>query len=144
VSEEADARGGGGAEDGGIEAEEEAVGVHGALQLRLPLLLPIRRGHGHRCLSALAGGVSPHREEAGAIETGWISRSRSGGRRDGDKQTHTTKPARAARVEMGRWVGGCCFVLLGFGLVCPCQRVSKTNQQVGWVSLDGGISNLFL
>uniref|UniRef100_A0A8R7TLI8 Uncharacterized protein n=1 Tax=Triticum urartu TaxID=4572 RepID=A0A8R7TLI8_TRIUA len=56
VAEEADACGGGagagaggGAEDGGIEAEEEAVGVHGALQLRLPLLLPIRR-HGRRLL----------------------------------------------------------------------------------------------
>lgn len=49
MAEEADAGGGsgGGAEDGGIEAEEEAVGVHGALQLRLALLLPIRR-HGCR------------------------------------------------------------------------------------------------
>lgn len=49
MAEEADARAGGGGrggtEDGEIEAEEEAVGVHGALQLRFPLLLPIRR-HG--------------------------------------------------------------------------------------------------
>lgn len=60
VAEEADAWGGGaggGAEDGGIEAEEEAVGVHGALQLGLPLLLPIRR-HGRRWSlpPALLGG----------------------------------------------------------------------------------------
>ena len=60
MAEEADSRGGSGggrAEDGGIEAEEEAVGVHGALQLRLPLLLSIRR-HGRRWAwsPALLGG----------------------------------------------------------------------------------------
>lgn len=58
MAEEADAGGGGGggAEDGGIETEEEAVGVHGALQLRLALLLPIRC-HGRRDRACSQGGV---------------------------------------------------------------------------------------
>ena len=78
MPEEADARrgrAGGGAEDDWIEAEEEAVGIHGALQLRLPLLLPIGR-HGRRFL--LGGRVGARfRRRRAPLE---LEISRGGGR----------------------------------------------------------------
>lgn len=80
MAEEADARrgrAGGGAEDDWIEAEEEAVGVHGALQLGLPLLLPIGR-HGRRFL--LGGWVGARFRRSGrrraALESGDLARRR--------------------------------------------------------------------
>lgn len=127
VAKEANSRGGGGAEDCGIESEEEAVGVHGALQLRLPLLLPIRRRHG-RAPSQPGRGSLASRGEGGrhwGVDLAQPERrwEVDGGRQ---KQTHTKKPARV-EVEMGRWV----FVVFpGFGFCLLVSAIFEMNEQV--------------
>lgn len=58
---------------GGIEAEEEAVGVHGALELRLPLPLSIRR-HLSDPLGSLAPSLPLRSHDIGLRSRLWACR----------------------------------------------------------------------